>query len=120
MGPVRRPTSSKRGPDSATGSLVIGSSPDWCRACASPIIAEPPPIRPNIDRLVSPDIGGLRLAAWAAEPCGERNWWGQAVLISGSLFSLIERLRESHPDRYVELGSKLIAAAEQPSSPGDY
>ena len=29
-------------------------------------------------------------------------------------------MRESHPDRYVEIGAKLIAAAEQPPAPGDY
>jgi hypothetical protein len=34
--------------------------------------------------------------------------------------SVIERLRESHPEKYVEVGAKLIATAEQPLSPGDF
>jgi hypothetical protein len=33
---------------------------------------------------------------------------------------VIEQLREKAPDKYVEIGAKLIAAAEQPPSPGDY
>lgn len=32
--------------------------------------------------------------------------------------SVIEQLRQKAPDKYVEIGAKLIAAAEQPPSPG--
>jgi len=34
--------------------------------------------------------------------------------------SVIEKLREKSPEKYVEIGAKLIAAVEQPASSGDY